>query len=314
MFPPIEPFKTGHLAVDDGNSIYWELSGNPTGKPALFLHGGPGAGNIKGFRKMFDPQKYLIIYMDQRGCGQSLPLVSDHADLTGNHTYALISDIEALRNHLGIEKWMITGGSWGTTLALAYAQTFPNRVTEMVLSSVTVTSHEEVHWITEEVGNLFPAEWDAFALAVQNFPGDRLIDRYHAGITSSNAKVRMQVADAWCTWENIHISLDPNWKPLPFFETPEMKLRFATFVIHYWKHSGFLSEKPILSNMAKLSGIPAVLIHGRLDVSLPVRTAWELHKRWPESRLFVIPDEGHGGPKMSEQMCQVLSEFASGFQ
>jgi proline iminopeptidase len=311
MFQPIEPFKSGHLSVDQGNSIYWELSGNPSGKPALFLHGGPGAGNLKGYRKMFDPDKYLIIYMDQRGCGQSRPLVYDYTGLTGNNTATLIKDIEDLRNHLGIEKWMVTGGSWGTTLALAYAQTFPNRVTEMVLSSITVTSIEEVHWITEEVGNLFPAEWDLFASVVQDFPGDRLIDRYYAGITSSNSEVRSKIADAWCAWENAHISLDPNWKPISFFDKPEARLPFATFVIHYWKHAGFLSERPILSNMSLLAGIPAVLIHGRYDVSLPVRTAWELHKQWPQSQLIVIQDEGHGGPKMSEQMCQALSKLAS---
>ena len=311
MFQPIEPFKSGHLSVDYENSIYWELSGNPSGKPALFLHGGPGTGNLKGYRKMFDPEKYLIVYMDQRGCGQSRPLVNDYTDLTGNNTTTLINDIEELRNHLGIEKWMITGGSWGTTLALSYAQSFPNRVTDMVLSSITVTSEEEVHWITEEVGKLFPAEWDAFASVAQNFPGDRLIDRYYAGITSSNSENRRKIADAWCTWENAHISLAPNWKPLSFFDKPEVRLSFATFVIHYWKHSGFLSERPILSNMALLAGIPAVLIHGRYDVSLPIRTAYELHKRWPQSRLIVIQDEGHGGPKMSEQMCQVLSELAS---
>lgn len=205
---------------------------------------------------------------------------------------------------------MITGGSWGTTLALAYAQSFPNRVTEMVLSSITVTSKEEVRWITEDLGNIFPAEWDAFASAVQDLPGDRLIDRYHAGITSSKVEDRIKIADAWCAWENVHISLDPNWKPLSLFDKPETRLPFATFVIHYWKHSGFLSERPILSNLSLLNGIPAVLIHGRYDVSLPVRTAWELQKRWPQSRLIVIQDEGHGGPKMSEQMCEVLSELA----
>lgn len=310
MFKPIEPFKSGHLSVDQDNSIYWELSGNPSGKPALFLHGGPGAGNLKGFRKMFDPDKYLIVYMDQRGCGQSRPLVHDFNDLTGNNTAALIRDIEKLRSHLKIEKWMITGGSWGTTLALAYAQSFPNRVTEMVLSSISVTSKEEVQWITEDVGKLFPKEWEEFALAAQDFPGDRLIDRYYAGITSSNPDTRIKIADAWCAWENTHISLDPNWKPISFFEKPEVRLSFATFVIHYWKHSGFLLDRPILSNMSILAKIPAVLIHGRYDVSLPLHTAWELHKQWPRSRLIVIQDEGHGGPKMSEQMCQALSEFA----
>lgn len=310
MFPTIEPFKSGHLSVEHENSIYWELSGNPSGKPALFLHGGPGAGNLKGYRKMFDPKKYLIIYMDQRGCGQSRPLVNDYRDLHGNNTFSLINDIEALRNHLEVEKWMITGGSWGSTLALAYAQVFPNRVTEIVLSSICVTSEEEIQWITEEVGKLFPVEWDTFASAVQSFQGDRLIDRYYTAITHPNSEVRNKTAAAWCAWENTHISLDPNWKPIPFFEDPEMRLRFATLVIHYWKNSGFLSDRPILSNMSKIASIPAVLIHGRYDISLPVQTAYDLQKKWPHSRVIVIKDEGHGGPKMSEQMSQIISEFA----
>jgi proline iminopeptidase len=310
MFPPIEPLKSGHLSVNPEHSIYWELSGSPSGKPALFLHGGPGGGNLKGYRKMFDPEKYLVIYMDQRGCGQSRPLAKDYRDLAGNNTSALIGDIEALRIHLGIEKWMITGGSWGSTLGLAYAQAHPDRVTGIVLSSITVTSEEEVRWITEDVGHLFPVEWDEFASAVRNFQGARLIDRYYSAITSPDADTRRKAADAWCDWENAHISLDPNWKPVPLFEDPEMRLRFATLVIHYWKHSGFLSDRPILSGMAALSGIPATLIHGRYDVSLPIRTAWDLHKRWPGSRVIVIQDEGHGGPKMSEQMSQVLSELA----
>jgi proline iminopeptidase len=309
MFPRTEPFNFGNLSVDNGNTIYWEAVGNPKGTPALFLHGGPGYGNIKGWRRLFDPEKFFVIYMDQRGCGRSRPLAHEAGSLSTNTTQALIADIESLRTHLGIERWIVTGGSWGTTLALAYAQTYPDRVHAMVLSSLTVTSPEEVKWVTEDVGHLFPKEWDQYAAAVESFPGTRLIDRYYNAITDPDLATREAAAKAWCEWEDVHVSLAPQWQHMTEFDSSDFRLLFATLVIHYWKHSGFLT-KPILSNMSVISHIPAVLIHGRYDVSLPVKTAWELHKRWPNSKLIVIPDEGHGGPKMSEEMCQAISSFA----
>jgi len=310
MFPPIEPFKTGHLQVDNSHSIYWEASGNPSGKPAIFLHGGPGAGGLKGYRKMFDPEKYLILYLDQRGCGNSRPLAHESRDLSSNHTQALIGDIETLREHLGIKQWLVTGGSWGTTLAFAYAQAHTQRVTGLVLSSITTTSKEEVQWITEDVGALFPQQWDEFAAVVKDFKGERLVDRYYQAITSVDPGVRAMAAEAWCKWEDTHVSLDPNWKLSLSIADAGFKLLFATLVIHYWKHAGFLSDTPILDRMSILAKIPGVLLHGRYDVSSPLRTAWELHKRWPGSRLVVIESEGHGGPQMSEEMCRAISAFA----
>lgn len=310
MFAPIEPFQTGFLQIDETNSMYWELSGNPKGKPALFLHGGPGAGGIKGFRKMFDPEKFLIIYFDQRGCGQSRPLANHPSFLAKNNTQELISDIEKLREHLKIEKWLVTGGSWGTTLALAYAQTHTSRVTGIVVSSITTTSAEEVVWLSEGVGQHFPKEWASAYEAVKGFKGDRLIDRYYAAITSDSLQVREQAALDWCKWEDVHMSLDPNYKSYFNLADTEFNLQFATLVLHYFKHSGFLNENPILENMHVLKDIPGVMIHGRYDVSSPLKTAWDLNLKWPKSKLIVIEEEGHGGPKMSQAMCEAISGFA----
>lgn len=310
MFAPIEPFKTGYLPLTHGHTMYFELSGNSKGMPAIFLHGGPGGGGIKGFRKMFDPEKYLIIYFDQRGCGKSTPSISEKPDLENNNTQILISDIEQLRTHLAIDQWIVSGGSWGTTLALAYAQAYPEKVMGILVSSITTTSKEEVKWITEDIGNLFPKQWDEFANAVSSFNGERLIDRYYSAITHESSDIRKKAALDWCKWEDIHVSLDPQWKPMfnPANTTFDV-LQFATLVIHYWKHSGFLDKNPILKNMSKLKSIPGYMFHGRLDVSSPLRTAWDLQKAWPNSQLTVIEDEGHGGPKMSEAMCKALSEI-----
>ncbi len=310
MFAPIEPFQTGFLQIDETNSMYWELSGNPKGKPALFLHGGPGAGGIKGFRKMFDPEKFLIIYLDQRGCGQSRPTVNHPSLLEKNNTQELISDIEKLREHLKIEKWLITGGSWGTTLALAYAQTHTSRVTGIVVSSITTTSEDEVVWLSEGVGQHFPKEWAQANDAVKDFNGERLIDRYYTAITSDSLQVREQAALDWCKWEDVHMSLDPNYKSYFNLADTEFNLQFATLVLHYFKHSGFLTDKPILENMNALKDIPGVMIHGRYDVSSPLKTAWDLNLKWPKSQLIVIEEEGHGGPKMSQAMCEAISGFA----
>jgi proline iminopeptidase len=312
QFPPIEPFATGYLPVSDGNEIYWETSGNPDGKPALYLHGGPGSGVGTGYRRNFDPGQYLIVSLDQRGCGRSRPLVSDAlADLATNTTQALIADLEALRRHLGIDKWLVTGLSWGTTLALAYAQAHPDHVTELVLGAVTSTSPAEVEWITESVGRIFPEAWDRFEAASGRTPGQRVIDAYYDRITDPDPAVRAHAAKDWCAWEDVHVSLDPNHAPFPDFEDPEFRAVFATLVIHYWKHSGFAGESGLLAGMDKIAHIPGVLIHGRMDVSGPLVTAWELHKRWPNSELIVIEGEGHGGPDMIAELRRAYARFAS---
>ena len=306
-FPPVEPYAHGLLPVSDGNEIYWEASGNPRGKPALYLHGGPGGGLSPGYRSNFDPDRYLIVGLDQRGCGRSLP-PARAGNLAANTTPHLIADIEALRIHLGIDKWLVNGVSWGTTLALAYAQSHPGRVGELVLMATTLTTPDAVEWITETVGRLFPQEWDAFRTAADVRPGQRLVDAYYDLLTDPDESVRTRGAQAWMAWEHAHVSLgapgfgvdrDPTWEQT-----------FATLVVHYWKHAAFLAPTTLIDGMTALQGIPAVLIQGKLDVSGPAGVAWNVHKHWPASRFVLIDDEGHGGPKMSEAMVRAIAGFA----
>lgn len=309
MYPLIEPFATGMLPVGDDNEIYWEASGNPDGKPAVHLHGGPGSGIMTGHRKRFDPERYMIVSFEQRGCGRSRPLAT-WDNLAANTTQALIGDIEALREHLGIERWLVTGMSWGTTLALAYAQAHPERVTEIVLGAVTTTTPKEVGWLTEAMGNIFPREWDAFAASSGAQPGQRIVDAYYALLTSPDEDVRMQAARDWVRWEDTHISLDPNRGPMLADDDPVHQQVFATLVTHYWSHGAFLGETELLDGMATIAHIPGVLVHGRLDISSPMCIPWELHKAWPGSELIVIDDEGHGGERMITAMMDAFARFA----
>lgn len=310
MFPPLIPLQTGHLCVKDGNEIYWEASGNPDGKPALYLHGGPGGGMGASYRRHFDPDAFLIIGFDQRGCGRSRPLVTGPgADLAANTTQAIIADMEALREQLGVSAWLILGISWGTALGLAYAQAHPDRVTALVLALIHIPSRLQVEWATEQMRQVFPQEWSAFALAAHRQPGQRLIDAYYERITHPDRDVREAAALAWCRWEDAHVALAPGAAPCAKFLEPEFRMVFATLVIHYWKHAAFLNEAGILENMRRIAHLPGVLIHGRLDVSSPLSTAWELHRCWPGSQLSIIADEGHGGPRMVEEINAAVREF-----
>jgi proline iminopeptidase len=311
MFSPIEPFAGGYLPVSDGNELYWEASGSPSGTPALHLHGGPGSGIMAGYRRRFDPDRFLIVSFEQRGCGRSRPLVTDPgADLSTNTTPDLIADIEALRAHLGVERWLVTGVSWGSTLALAYAQAHPERVSGLILFAVTMTSASEVEWITETVGRVFPREWEQFEAGAHRRPGQRLIDAYYDRITHLDPAVREAAARAWCAWEDTHVSLDPAHLPNPRYDDPQFRQVFATLVIHYWKHAGFAGEGGLLAGMDRIAHIPGVLIHGRLDVSSPLETAWKLHKAWPASELIVVGDEGHGGNAMVDALVRTIARFA----
>jgi proline iminopeptidase len=310
MFPRIEPFASGYLRVGDGNEIYWEASGSPDGKPALHLHGGPGGEIMTGYRRRFDPDRFLIVSFEQRGCGRSRPLATDPAaNLATNTTPALVADIEALRAHLGVEKWLVTGISWGTTLALAYAQSHPARVSELILAAVTTTTASEVEWITEAMGQVFPREWEQFEAAAHRKPEQRLIDAYYDLITHPDPTVRERAARAWCAWEETHVSLDPKHAPDPRYDDPQFRDVFATLVIHYWKHAGFAGGGGLLAGMDRIAAIPGVLIHGRLDVSSPLATAWNLHKAWPNSDLVVV-DEGHGGDVMIDELIRAVARFA----
>ena len=309
MYPPIDPFGACLFPDGAGYEIYWETSGNPEGKPALHVHGGPGGGIMTGYRRRFDPEKHLIIGFEQRGCGRSRPLAT-HENLASNTTQSLIADMEALREHLGIGQWLVSGVSWGTTLALAYAQAHPDRVSEIVLFAVTNTTPREVEWVTEAMGNIFPREWDAFAAASGVNDGQRIIDAYYERITDPDPAVRDEAVRNWLRWEDTHISLDPNAGPMLGNDDADYLRVFATLVIHYWKHGAFLGPTEIQDSMPRIAHIPGVLIHGRMDVSSPLRTAWELHKAWPGSELIVVDDEGHGGPKMIDALVDAIARFA----
>lgn len=314
QFPALEPYDSGLLDVGAGQQIYWECCGNPAGKPALYLHGGPGSGCTPGQRRFFDPDAYRAVLFDQRGSGRSRPLASaPDADLRTNTTAHLIADIEALRQYHGVERWTMLGLSWGTTLGLAYAQTHPGRVDALVLALVTTTSRREVEWITRDVGRLFPREWDRFAAAVP----DRLrrlplVDAYATLLFDADPTVREHAAREWCAWEDAHVSLTPGHRPNPRYQAPEFRLRFARLVTHYWRHAAFLEEDQLLRDAAALNGIPGVLIHGRYDVSSPLETAWRLSQRWNTSRLRVLDDAGHGGgDSLLAAIVGALNQFAA---
>lgn len=314
MFPAINPHDHGYLDVGQGQSLYWETCGDPGGRPVLSLHGGPGSGASPGQRRFFDPDRFRTVISDQRGCGRSRPLSDDPAvDLATNKTPHLVGDIEALRSHLGIERWAIVMGlSWGTTLGLAYAQAHPERVGGLVLGSVTTTSRREVEWITEGVGRLFPEQWQRFRSAVTpDRTGMRLVDAYADMLADPDPAVRHHAARAWCTWEDAHVSLGPGAQPSPRFDDERFRFVFARLVTHYWRHHGFLDDEQLIRDAATLDGIPGVMIHGRYDVSSPLETAWRLSQRWATGRLLVLDDAGHGtGDSFPDAVIAALAEVA----
>lgn len=312
-FPPIEPYAGGLLDVGDGHHIYWECCGNPQGKPAIYLHGGPGSGASPGQRRFFDPEAYKIVIFDQRGCGRSRPLAGEPlADLSANTTQHLIADIERLRVLLDVERWTVLGLSWGTTLALAYAQTHRERVDALVLGFVTATTPDEVDWITVGVGRIFPQEWDAFRSFVPpHLRHLRLVDAYATLLSDPDPAIHNAAARAWCNWEDAHVSLTPGHQPSPHYADPIFSLGFARLVTHYWRNSAFFTDDELIEGAAALDGIPGVLIHGRFDVSGPLVTAWRLSKVWPTSRLIILDDAGHGGGEdVAALIADTLTEFA----
>jgi proline iminopeptidase len=308
MFPNIEPFESGMLDVGDFQQIYWECCGNPDGRPVVYLHGGPGSGCTPQSRRYFDPGIYKIVLTDQRGCGRSRPHVETVGDLEVNTTAHLIKDLERLREHLRIDRWTLLGGSWGTTLALAYAQTFPRRVAAMVLACVTTTSRREVEWITHDVGRIFPEQWEKFA-SVGSGDRDRtgLADTYAKVVFSADSAVREQAARKWCAWEDTHVSLAPGHVPSSRFKDPAFRLLFTRLVTHYWRNAAFLGEDQLIRSVSTLNGIPGALLHGRYDISSPLDTAWRLHQAWRGSALEIIDDAGHGGATMSDSIVEAMN-------
>lgn len=290
------------LDVGDGHEVYWETVGNPAGTPAVYLHGGPGTGCRPGLRRNFDPSAYRAVLFDQRGCGRSRPLAdSADANLSANTTAHLLGDIELLREHLGIERWVVAGASWGVTLALAYAQRHPTRVAAMVLAAITSGTRRETDWITRDMRRVFPREWDAFAAGVpeEERHGD-LSAAYARRLAAPDPAVTGRAAEQWCIWEDTHVSLMPAWEPWLRYQEPTFRQVFARLVTHYWSNGCFLDAMPIAAGMRGIEHIPAVLIHGRYDVSGPLDIAWDLHRAWPPSSLVVLDDAGHGGAGMTE--------------
>jgi proline iminopeptidase len=310
-YAPIEPYASGMLDVGDGQDVYWETVGNPDGLPVLYLHGGPGSGASPWSRQLFDPSAYRAVLFDQRGCGRSRPL-ADHSgvDLSVNTTAHLLLDIERLRTHLGVDRWVVSGVSWGVTLALAYAQAQPERVAAMVLAAVTSGTRRETDWITRDMRRVFPREWDEFAALVpeQDRDGD-LSAAYARMLADPDPQVTVRAAERWCVWEDTHVSLAPGSEPYLSRQEPRQQQIFARLVTHYWGNGCFLADGQIAGNMDRIAAIPAVLIHGRYDVSSPLDTAWDLHRAWPSSRLVVLGDAGHGGATMSDAMVTALDGF-----
>ena len=310
-YPDTEPYEVGRIEVGDGQTLYWETVGNPEGTPAVYLHGGPGSGSTPGARRNFDPDAYRAVLFDQRGCGRSRPLASEpDADLSTNTTAKLVADLEHLREHLEIERWLVVGVSWGVTLGLVYAERHPERVLGMVLGAVTTGREREIAWITRDMGRIFPREWERFAAAVPEAErGGDLSAAYARLLADPDPKVREHAALEWCHWEDVHVSLMPGWKPSLRFEDPRFRLTFARLVTHYWSHGCFLADGEILAYAHRLADIPGVLIHGRWDVSGPLDTAWTLHHAWPKSQLVILEDAGHGGSGFPEAMTAALDRF-----
>ncbi|MGH3613593.1 MAG: prolyl aminopeptidase [Pseudonocardia sp.] len=296
LYPEIEPYGQGMLDVGEGNRVYWEVCGNPKGKPAVVLHGGPGSGGTPGWRRFFDPVAYRIVLFDQRGCGRSTPCASNPAvGLTTNTTHHMIADIERLREHLGIQRWLVFGGSWGSTLGLAYAEHHPGSVSEIVLFSVVNTSHREVEWITRDLRRFFPAQWEQFRAGVPAVDrDDSLVEAYSRLLNDPDPAVREKAAQDWCNWEAAHVAVRSDLRPNPRYADPEFRICFARLVTHYWRHAGWLADGALLAGAPALAGIPGVLVHGRLDLSGPPDLAWDLAQVWQDSELVLVDNAGHG--------------------
>lgn len=313
-YPDIEPYDAGMMDTGDGNRIYWEVSGNPEGKPVLVLHGGPGSGSTPGGRRNWDPEKYRIVQLDQRNCGRSRPLASDPSlDLGNNTTEKLIADLEQLRELLGVDQWVLWGGSWGVTLALAYAQGYPERVRAMILVSVTMTRRSDVHWLAHEAGRFLPEEWHAFRAGVPEAErdGDLVAAYYRLLHESGDPVIQRKAARDWCRWEDALLSLEPGAEPYERFEDPDFRMLFARLVTHYFHHAAWLGDEQLLDGAPRLAGIPGVLIHGRLDISGPADVPWLLARAWPGAELHLVPEAGHrGSSKTSELILAAAERFA----
>lgn len=291
FYPPIETNKTGHLDVGDGHSLYFEESGNPNGKPVVFVHGGPGSGTDAKQRRFFDPSAYRIVLFDQRGCGKSTPFAS----LEKNTTWDLVADMEKLRTHLKIDAWQVFGGSWGSTLGLAYAETHPDRVTELVLRGIFLLRKWEIDWFYQDgTSHLFPDAWEKYLEPIPEAERGDLVSAYYRRLTSADASVRSAAARAWSQWEGRTSYLLPNPSYLARTGEDAFADAFARIECHYFMHGGWLeADKALLANVGKIRNIPATIVQGRYDVVCPIESAWALHRAWPEADLRIVEDAGH---------------------
>ena len=291
LYPEIEPYARGHLQVSPLHRIHYEQCGNPNGKPVVFLHGGPGAGCNPKVRRFFDPAHYRIVLFDQRGCGNSTP----HAELTDNTTWHLVADIEQLRTHLGIARWQVFGGSWGSTLALAYAQSHPGCVSELVLRGIFMLRRSELEWFYQRgCDALYPDAWERYLAAIPEVEHGDLMSAYHRRLTSADPAVQLAAARAWSVWEGSTSFLFPDPGHIAGSAEDQFALAFARIECHYFVNGGFFEcDDQLLRNVGRIRDIPAVIVQGRYDVVCPMRSAWDLHRAWPEADLRIVADAGH---------------------
>jgi proline iminopeptidase len=309
----LEPFATGRLDVGRGHVLYWEQVGSPQGAPVVYLHGGPGSGCTAGIRRAFDPAQHRAVLFDQRAAGRSTPHASeDHVDWSSIDMDHHVADIEALREHLGIDRWIVFGVSWGSVLGATYAERHPNRVHGVVLGAVSLGRAEDVDWLTVDAGRFFPEEWRAFRDHVPaRLRSLRLVDAYNELVTDPDPAVHDAAASAWCDWESTHIATTSTLERRnPRYDDPRFRLGFARQVTHCWRNDCWLAPDEIVANAHRLAGIPGWLIQGRLDLSGPLDGAWHLNRAWPDSKLLIVDDEGHSGVGMFTHWTQALAEAA----
>ncbi len=309
LYPAINPYHQFEFDVTPPHKLYVEESGSADGIPVVFLHGGPGSGCEPYHRQFFNPEQYRIILFDQRGAGRSTP----HAELENNTTQDLVADMEAIREHLGINKWLVFGGSWGSTLALVYAQAHPERVLGLVLRGIFLCRQKEIDWFYQYgASRLFPDVWEAFLKPIPETEQDNMVAAYYQRLTSDDEFSRMQAAKAWSLWEGRTATLISSQNLIDYFGNAHTALSLARIECHYFMHESFLKENQILNNIDKLKEIPGVIIQGRYDVICPMESAWELHKSWPGSSLRIIPDAGHAASEtgISSELVQACDQFA----
>jgi len=311
-YPPIDPFRSGYLRVSDVHELYYEECGNPHGKPAVFLHGGPGGGTDAKMRTFFDPKRYRIVLFDQRGSGKSRP----NASLQDNTTWHLVEDMERLREHLRIPRWQVFGGSWGSTLALAYAETHPQRVTELVLRGIFLLRRWELEWFYQNPGGaaaLFPDLWEQYVAPIPVAERGDMMKAYYQRLTSNDPQVLRTAARAWSVWEGATSFLRQNPEYVARFDEDDYAAAFARIECHYFVNGGFLrTDNQLIEEVAAIRNIPAVIVHGRYDVVCPVKNAWELHRAWPEADLRIVPDAGHSAfePGNLHELISATDRFA----